>query len=157
MLLGLHTIGKLKNRMLKHIVLYGLALAALTALLKFIEYRYWVRDLSFEFYLGLLAVFFMGLGIWTGLRLTRRAPAVPPPPTPEFQRNEVELQRLGISKREFEVLELIASGLSNQEIAEKLFISLNTVKTHSSNLFLKLEARRRTQAIQRAKELRLLP
>jgi DNA-binding CsgD family transcriptional regulator len=142
--------------MLKHILLYGLALAALTALLKFIEYRYWVRDLSLEFYLGLVAVVFTGLGIWVGLRLTRRAPALPAA-APESQRNEAELQRLGISKREFEVLELIARGLSNREIAEKLFISLNTVKTHSSNLFLKLEARRRTQAIQRAKELRLLP
>ncbi|MDZ7343234.1 MAG: response regulator transcription factor, partial [candidate division KSB1 bacterium] len=73
------------------------------------------------------------------------------------KRNEPELQRLGISKREYEVLELIAQGLSNQEIAKKLFISLNTVKTHSSNLFLKLDARRRTEAIRRAKELRLLP
>lgn len=142
--------------MFKHILLYGLALAALTALLKFIEYRYWVRDLSLEFYLGLVALLFTGLGIWTGLRLTRRS-HTPPPATPKFQRDEAELQRLGISKREFEVLELIALGLSNQEIAEKLFISLNTVKTHSSNLFLKLDARRRTQALQRAKELHLLP
>ncbi len=142
--------------MFKHILLYGLALAALTALLKFIEYRYWVRDLSLEFYLGLVALLFTGLGIWTGLRLTRRS-HTPPPATPEFQRDEAELQRLGISKREFEVLELIALGLSNQEIADQLFISHNTVKTHSSNLFLKLDARRRTQAIQRAKELRLLP
>ncbi|MBO0799520.1 MAG: response regulator transcription factor, partial [Blastocatellia bacterium] len=75
----------------------------------------------------------------------------------EFRLNEQELQRLGISKREYEVLELMAQGLSNQEIADKLFVSLNTVKTHSSNLFMKLDARRRTQAIHRAKELGLLP
>ncbi len=140
--------------MFKHLLLYGMALAALTALLKFIEYRFLIRDLSLEFYLGIVAVLFTGLGIWVGLKLTRRQVVTL---TPDFQRNDSELQRLGISKREYEVLELIARGLSNQEVAAKLFISLNTVKTHSSNLFMKLEARRRTQAIQRAKELRLLP
>ncbi len=140
--------------MLKHILLYSIALAALTALLKFIEYRFLVRELSLEFYIGIVAALFTGLGIWAGWKLTRRDLAVS---TPEFTRDEAELRRLNISKREYEVLELIAQGLTNQEIAEKLFISLNTVKTHSSNLFMKLEARRRTQALQRAKELRLLP
>jgi len=140
--------------MRKTILLYGIALAALTGLLKFIEYRFFVYDLSLEFYLGIVAVLFTGLGIWAGLRLTRRKVIIA---TPDFKLNEPELRRLGISKREYEVLELIAQGLSNQEIAEKLFVSLNTVKTHSSNLFMKLEARRRTEAIRRAKELRLLP
>lgn len=140
--------------MRKTILLYGIALAALTAMLKFIEYRFFMQDLSLEFYLGLVAVLFTGLGIWVGLRLTRRKVVMA---SPDFERNELELQRLGISKREFEVLELIAQGLSNQEIAEKLFVSRNTIKTHSSNLFMKLEARRRTEAIRRAKELRLLP
>lgn len=141
--------------MRKTILLYGLALAALTALLKFVEYRFFVRDLSLEIFVGIIAVLFTGLGIWVGLRLTRRKEIVIA--TPDFKRNDAELQRLGISKREFEVLELIALGLSNQEIAEKLFVSLNTVKTHSSNLFMKLEARRRTEAIRRAKELQILP
>jgi len=140
--------------MRKTILLYGIALAALTGALKFIEYSFWVRDLSLEFYLGIVAVFFTGLGIWAGLRLTRRKVIIA---TPDFKLNEPELQRLGISKREYEVLELIAQGLSNQEIAEKLFVSLNTIKTHSSNLFMKLNARRRTEALRRAKELRLLP
>jgi DNA-binding CsgD family transcriptional regulator len=140
--------------MRKTIFLYGIALAALTGLLKFIEYSFFVRDLSLEFYLGLVAVLFTGLGIWAGLRLTRKKAVLA---NPDFKRNESELQRLGISKREYEVLELIAQGLSNQEIAEKLFVSRNTVKTHSSNLFMKLEARRRTEAIRRAKELQLLP
>jgi two-component system, NarL family, response regulator LiaR len=140
--------------MRKTIFLYGIALAALTGLLKFIEYRFFVRDLSLEVYLGILAVLFTGLGIWAGLRLTRQKVVIAPP---EFTLNEGELQRLGISKREYEVLELIAQGLSNQEIAKKLFVSLNTVKTHSSHLFMKLDARRRTEAIRRAKELRLLP
>ncbi len=140
--------------MRKTILLYGIALAVLTATLKFIEYNYWVRDLSLELYLGIVAVFFTALGVWAGLRLTRKKIVIA---TPDFKRDEAGLQRLGISKREYEVLELIALGLSNQEIAEKLFVSLNTIKTHSSNLFMKLEARRRTEAIRRAKELQLLP
>jgi NarL family two-component system response regulator LiaR len=140
--------------MRKTILLYGLVLAALTALLKFIEYRYFVSDLSIEYYLGAVAVLFTGLGVWAGLRLTRRKVVLV---NPDFKLDEVELERRGISKREHEVLELMSQGLSNQEIADKLFVSLNTVKTHSSSLFAKLGARRRTQAIQRAKELRLLP
>lgn len=140
--------------MRKTVFFYGIALAALTGVLKYIEYSFWVRDLPLEYYLGMVAIFFTGLGIWAGLKLTRRKVIVV---TPDFKLNEAELQRLGISKREYEVLELIAQGLSNQEIAEKLFVSLNTVKTHSSNLFMKLEVRRRTEAIRRAKELRLLP
>jgi NarL family two-component system response regulator LiaR len=140
--------------MRKTIILYGVALAALTVILKFIEYRFFVRDLSLEFYLGVVAVLFAGLGVWAGQRLTRRKVVIA---TPDFKLNDGELQRLGISKREYEVLELMAQGLSNQEIADKLFVSLNTIKTHSSNLFVKLDARRRTQAVRRAKELGLLP
>jgi len=140
--------------MRKTILLYGVALAALTGILKFIEYRFLVRDLSLEFYIGLVAVLFAGLGVWAGLRLARREVIIA---NPDFKLNEAELQRLGISKREYEVLELMAQGLSNQEIADKLFVSLNTVKTHSSNLFMKLDARRRTQAVRRAKEFGLLP
>ena len=140
--------------MRKTILIYAIALAALTGILKFIEYRYFVRDLSLEFYLGVVAILFAGLGVWAGLRLTRRKVVIA---NPDFKLNEPELQRLGISKREYEVLELMAQGLSNQEIADKLFVSLNTVKTHSSNLFMKLDARRRTQAVRRAKEFGLLP
>jgi len=140
--------------MRKTILIYAIALAALTGILKFIEYRFFVRDLSLEFYLGVVAILFAGLGVWAGLRLTRRKVVIA---NPDFKLNEPELQRLGISKREYEVLELMAQGLSNQEIADKLFVSLNTVKTHSSNLFMKLDARRRTQAVRRAKEFGLLP
>jgi two-component system, NarL family, response regulator LiaR len=140
--------------MRKTILLYGVAMAALTGILKFIEYRYFVRDLSLEFYLGAVAMLFTALGVWAGLRLTRKKVVIA---SQEFKLNEAELQRLAISKREYEVLELMAQGLSNQEIADKLFVSLNTIKTHSSNLFMKLDARRRTQAIHRAKELGLLP
>ncbi|MCI0664406.1 MAG: LuxR C-terminal-related transcriptional regulator [Acidobacteria bacterium] len=140
--------------MRKTILLYGIAMAVLIGILKFVEYRFLVRDFSMEFYIGAVAVLFTGLGVWVGLRLTRRKVVIA---SPEFKLNEPELQRLGISKREYEVLELIAQGLSNQEIAERLFVSLNTVKSHSSNLFMKLDTRRRTQAIHRAKELGLLP
>ena len=143
-----------KAGMRKTILIYGVAMAALTGILKFIEYRYFVRDLSLEFYLGAVAVLFTAVGVWAGLRLTRKKVIIA---NPDFKLNEAELQRLGISKREYEVLELMAQGLSNQEIADKLFVSLNTVKTHSSNLFMKLDARRRTQAVQRAKEFGLLP
>lgn len=140
--------------MRKTILIYGTALAALIAFMKFIEYRFFMKDLSLEFYLGIVAMLFTGLGIWVGLRLTRKKVVIA---APDFQLNEPELQRLGLSKREYEVLELIAQGLSNQEIAGKLFVSPNTVKTHSSNLFMKLGVRRRTEAIRRAKELGLLP
>jgi DNA-binding CsgD family transcriptional regulator len=140
--------------MTRTIIPYGLVLAGLVFLLKFIEYRFFVRDLSIEFYIGAVAVLFTALGVWAGLKLTRKKKVIV---GPEFVRNEGELHRLGISKREHEVLELLAQGLSNQEIADKLFVSLNTIKTHTSNLFLKLQVSRRTQAIQRGKELRLIP
>ena len=140
----------------KTIFLYGLSLAALVFFLKFIEYKFLVRDLSLEFYIGIVALFFTGIGVWAGLRITRKKTVVTGVPT-NFKLDEEQLKKLGISKREYDVLELMAKGFSNQEIADKLFVSLNTVKTHSSNIFLKLDARRRTQAIQRAKELHLIP
>lgn len=140
--------------MLRIIVIYGLALASLVAVLNYIEYRFLVRDLSQEVYIGVIAVLFTGLGIWAGPRLLRRKVVVV---SPDFSLDREALERLGISKREHEVLELMARGNSNQEIADKLFVSVNTVKTHLANLFLKLEVSRRTQAVNRAKELRLIP
>jgi NarL family two-component system response regulator LiaR len=142
--------------MRKTIFLYSLLLALLVALLKFLEYRYFVRALSLEFYIGLLAVFFTGLGIWAGIKLTKRKPIVVTPTSSDFVLNGDNLIKFNISKRELEVLELIAIGLSNQEIADKLSVSLNTVKTHTSNLFQKLDVKRRTQAIQKAKALSLI-
>ena len=140
--------------MKKTILIYGASLAALVALLKFMEYRYFIRDLSLEFYVGAVALLFTGLGLWAGLKLTRRKTVLV---NPNFVLNEAELKQLGISPRELEVLKLIAKGLSNQEIADQLFVSVNTVKTHTSNLFLKLDVKRRTQAIQKAKELQFIP
>jgi NarL family two-component system response regulator LiaR len=141
--------------MRRTIILYGLSLAAMIALLKFLEYKYLLKDLTLEFYMGILAVMFAGLGIWIGFKLTR--PKAVFIPVSNFQFDQARLDKLNISKREYEVLELMAQGLSNQEIADKLFVSLNTVKTHSTNLFVKLDAKRRTQAVQRAKELMLIP
>jgi len=138
----------------KTIFLYGLALAVLVLIMRMIEYRFLVRDLTLEFYIGIVAIFFTALGIWVGLRFTRKKVVVI---NPDFHFNEKVQSQRGISKRELEVLELMAQGLANQEIADKLFVSLNTVKTHSSNLFSKLEVSRRTQAIQKAKELSLIP
>jgi NarL family two-component system response regulator LiaR len=137
--------------MKRTILVYGLSLAALIFLLKFIEYRFLVRDLSLEFYIGAIAIFFTVLGVWAGLKLTKKKTIIIT--NPAFQFDQSRMDSLGISKREYEVLELMAKGLSNQEIADKLFVSLNTIKTHSSNLFLKLEVSRRTQAVQKAKEV----
>ena len=145
---------------MKRIVLwYSLALFVLVFLLKFMEYRYIIRDLSLEFYLTVVATLFTTVGIWLGLKLTcKRVVTVHVPvASTAFEFNEQAMLQTGISKRELEVLTLMAQGLTNQEIADKLFVSLNTVKTHSSNLFLKLEVKRRTQAIERAKQLRLIP
>lgn len=137
------------------IIIYSLALAGLVMLLKFLEYRYLIRDLKLEFYLGVLALVFTGLGIWAGFKLTKRKTIIVN--SKPFTLDTSRIDELGLSKREHEVLELMAQGLSNQEIADKLFLSLSTVKTHSANLFSKLDVKRRTQAIQKGKELRLIP
>lgn len=139
--------------MRKTIIIYGFAMAALVGLLKLVEYKYLIRDIPLEFYIGLVALLFTSLGIWAGLRLTRRR--VIEISTP-FKIDEANLQKLGISKREYEVLELISCGHSNQEIADKLFVSTSTIKTHIANLFAKLDASRRTQAISRARELHII-
>ena len=140
--------------MRRTILIYGLAMAALIGLLKLVEYKYFVRDIPLEFYIGVVAVMFTSLGVWAGLRLTR--PKVIEVDRP-FERDDHAVKQLGISKREFEVLELIAAGLSNQDIADRLFVSTSTVKTHVSNILAKLDSSRLTQAIQKAKDLRIIP
>jgi len=140
--------------MRKHVLLYGLLGGVLIAGLKHIEYRWLVVEHSVEIYGGLVAAVFASLGVWLGLKLTRRTETVV---IRDFVRDEQKLESLRITPRELETLELIAAGLSNQEIAERLHVSENTVKTHSSRVFEKLGARRRTQAVQLGKELRLIP
>ena len=140
--------------MRKHILLYGLLGGVLIAGLKLIEYRWLVVEHSVEIYGGLVAAVFASLGVWLGLKLTRRTETVV---IRDFVRDQQTLESLRITPRELETLELIAAGLSNQEIAERLHVSENTVKTHSSRVFEKLGARRRTQAVQLGKEFRLIP
>lgn len=148
--------------MRKHVLLYGLLLGVLIAALQLIEYRWLVVEHSVEIYGGLVAAVFASVGIWLGLRLTSRTESVVvrevmvPAPV-NFVRDQSKLESLGITPRELEILELIAEGLSNREIAARVYVSENTVKTHSSRVFDKLGARRRTQAVQMGKELRLIP
>ena len=140
--------------MRRTVIIYGLPMAALLGLLKLIEYKYLIRELPIAAYIGIVAAMFTAIGIWAGLKLTR--PKIVEVTGP-FERDEQTVKRLGISKREFEVLELIAAGLSNQDIADRLFVSPSTVKTHVSNVLAKLDASRRTEAIARAKEMRIIP
>jgi DNA-binding CsgD family transcriptional regulator len=153
-----------KRQTLIHALVYGLSGGVLIAVLKVIEFRFLVVEHSLEIYGGLIALLFAGVGIWLGLKLTKKeevvvvkeVPVLSPAAEP-FSVNEAQLKTLGITKRELEILELIAQGLSNREIAGKLFVSESTVKTHSSRLFEKLSAKRRTQAVQIAKENGLIP
>ena len=146
----------------KQNILYGISLAVLLLLLKWLEWRYVIMDHAVEIYAGGIALIFTFLGIWLAIKLI----------TPKVKTVVVEKQvianstfvlnregadQLRLSSRELEVLQLIADGLSNQQIADCLFVSVNTIKTHTSNLFLKLEAERRTQAIEKAKRLSLIP
>ena len=143
------------------LLVYGAALALLLFLLNWLELRFVLLDHSFEIYIGAIALIFTGLGIWLAVKLMRPKTIVLEKeirvPATDFTLNEKALAELGISRRELEVLELMAKGLSNQEIAEKLFVSLNTIKTHSSSLFEKLEVKRRTQATEKAKKAGLIP
>lgn len=157
-----------RKHILIHGLIYGLCGGVLIAALKLIEYRFIVLEHSIEIYGGLIALLFAAVGIWLGRKVTRKEQVIVereliverevrvPAGTP-FALNEQRLHELAITRRELEILELIAQGLSNREIGEKLFVSENTVKTHSSRLFDKLSAKRRTQAVQRGKELGLIP
>jgi DNA-binding CsgD family transcriptional regulator len=148
----------------KHPILYGISLAILLFLLKWLQYRFVIIDHALEIYIGAIALIFTALGIWLALKLARPKihtviveKEIYKTPANTFAINEDQLAKLGLSKRELEVLQLIAEGLSNQEIAARLFVSLNTIKTHSSRIFEKLDVKRRTQAIEKAKRLNLIP
>ena len=148
--------------MRKEVLIYGMLGGILIAGLKLIEYRWLVVEHSIEIYGGLVAAVFAGLGIWLGLRLTRNKSTivvqkmeVPAPVI--FERDQIKLESLAITPRELEILQLMAEGMSNKEIAAHVFVSENTVKTHSSHVFDKLGVKRRTQAVQLARQLRLIP
>ena len=159
-----------RRRALRDILLYGVCGGVLIVVLKLTEYRFLVIEYSVEIYVALVAALFAGLGIWLGLTVTRKKPEPviqekivretiirEVPAAGPFVVDEIRVSQLGITGRELEILGLIATGLSNREIADRLFVSENTVKTHSSRLFDKLGARRRTQAVQIGKTARLIP
>jgi NarL family two-component system response regulator LiaR len=158
--------------MKRHVLIFGLVGGLLIATLQYTEYRFVIIEHSVELYSGLVAILFATFGIWLGLRITRSRETIretvvvrevlvpaeaPEPAQAPFAPNTVHRQTLGITARELEILTLIARGLSNREIATQLFVSENTVKTHCARAFDKLGAARRTQAVQRGKELGLLP
>ena len=156
-------------------LLYGALAGVMIGGVELIEYRFLIVEHSLQLYAGISALLFSSLGIWLGRQLTRTRETVVVREVPvrvevpvevrveglasaePFTRNEARLAQLGITPRELEILEAIAAGWSNREIAERLFVSENTVKTHVARLYDKLAARRRTQAVQRAKEAGLLP
>lgn len=137
--------------MWKPVLIYAAALAAGAFALEWLEYKYVTRVFAPEFYIVLIALGFAAIGVWAGYRLTPRRTSG------AFERNTAALKSLGVTDREFAVLECLAAGDSNKEIARRLDVSPNTVKTHVANLYAKLEVERRTQAIQKARELAIIP
>ena len=149
----------------KLLFLYGVSLALVLFLLKWLELRFIIIDHAFEIYVGAIAVIFTALGIWLALKLAKPKIQMETVVVEkkvyitndgDFTPNEKEIVKLGLSKREMEVLQLMSQGLSNQEIADKLFVSLNTIKTHSSKVFEKLDVKRRTAAVETAKRLMII-
>ena len=145
-------------------LLYGVLLGILVFLLNWLQLRFVIFEHSIEIYAGAIAIIFTGLGIWLAIKLTKPKiktviveKHIYPDPAADFILNEKEVASLGISKRELEVLQLMAQGLSNEEIGSRLFVSLNTIKTHSSRIFEKMDVQRRTQAVEKAKRLGLIP
>jgi DNA-binding NarL/FixJ family response regulator len=142
------------------LILYGISMALLLFLLKWLELRFVIIDHALEIYVGAIALIFTGLGIWLAMKIVRPKVIVVEkaihPNTP-FSINKKELELLNLSKRELEVLQLMSEGLSNKEIADRLFVSLSTIKTHSNNLFDKMNVERRTQAIDKGKRLGIIP
>ena len=148
--------------MVRQVIAWGAAGGVLIALLKVIEYKHFVREYPSELYGGLVALIFTAVGIYLGLKWTRPKEVVVVKEVPvrvggPFVLDEARLREVGLTQREHEILGLIAQGLSNREIGEKLFVSENTVKTHSSRLFEKMQVNRRVQAVQKGKELGLIP
>ncbi len=148
----------------KAIIFYSMGLAFLLFLLRWLEVRFIIFDYSFEIYVGFIAVIFTALGIWLALKLSKpKIETVVVEKEVYVNRNESFIlntsliSQLELSKRELEVLSLLAQGHSNQEIAAKLFVSLSTVKTHLQNLFEKLDVKRRMQAVEKARRLNLIP
>lgn len=146
----------------KHIIVYGLILAILIFLLKWLQWKFLIVDNAVDIYVGLIAIFFTCLGIWVAKQLTTRKiekviieKEVIVPYEKDFSINETELNKLKLTKREYQILELLSKGKSNAEISDNLFISISTVKTHVSNLYNKMDVKSRSQAIALSKKLKL--
>jgi DNA-binding CsgD family transcriptional regulator len=144
--------------MVRQTLLWAAVGGVLIALLKLIEYKHFVAEYPSEIYGGLVALIFTAVGVYLGLKWTRTKQVVVVKEVPvKFVLDEAKLREVGLTQREYEILGLIAQGLSNREIGERLFVSENTVKTHSSRLFEKMQVNRRVQAVQRGRELGLIP
>jgi DNA-binding CsgD family transcriptional regulator len=146
----------------RHIVLYGFILAVLVFLLKWLQWKFLIVDNALEVYIGLIAIFFALLGVWVATQLAKPKiqtviveKEIYVPLSDDSTINEAELKKLNLSNREYEVLQLLAKGYSNAEIAERLYLALSTVKTHVSNIFVKMEVKSRAQAIEKSKRLKL--
>jgi len=137
--------------MLRVILLYAVALALVASALQWLEYRYFIRSFSTEIYITLTAIGFAALGLWAGRKLTPR------PAVAAFERNHAAIRSLGLTERECEILDSLASGQSNKELARTFGISPNTVKTHVARIYEKLEVQKRVQAIEKARWLALIP
>jgi len=151
----------------RYLILYGVLLAFLVFLLKWLQWKFLIVDNSIEIYIGLIAVFFTILGIWVATQLVKpkvetitetviieKEIYIPRPE--DFSVNQKELEKLNLSTREYEILQLLARGYSNADVAGNLFLSLSTIKTHVSNLYLKMDVKSRTQAIEKAKRLKII-
>ena len=148
----------------KHLLLYGALMAILVFVLKWLQWKYLITDNSLDIYIGLIAIFFTFLGVWVANQLFKPKiqtiiveKEVYPTQPDDFKINEAELKKLNLTNREYEILQLLTQGCSNAEIAEKLFLSLSTVKTHISNLFVKMDVKSRTQALEKANRLKIIP
>ncbi|HTF21450.1 MAG TPA: response regulator transcription factor [Chryseolinea sp.] len=144
----------------RHIVVYAALLSALVFLLKWLQWKYLIADYSMEIYVGIVAVAFTSLGLWIATQLTKpkvQTVVVEKEVYLKAPVNEAELAKLNLTNREYEVLKLLTQGCSNAEIAEHLFLSLSTIKTHVSNLFVKMDVKNRTQAVEKANRLKLTP
>jgi len=147
---------------IKHIIIYGISLALLVFLLKLMQWKFLIVDNSMDIYVGLIALFFTGLGIWIALQLTKtKVEQVMVEkkvfiPAEQISIDEDAIKALNLSPREYEVLQLMAKGLSNADIADQLYLTISTIKTHVSNLYVKMDVKRRTQAIEKAKSLRII-
>ena len=148
---------------IQHIVLYGIILAILVFSLKWLQWKFLIVDYSLDIYIGLIAIFFTALGIWISSQFTRpkiktvvveKEIYVTQPK--KFTLNEDELKKLNLSNREYEILQLLSKGYSNNQIAETLFLSISTVKTHTSNLYFKLDVKNRMQAVEKSKQLKII-